>query len=69
MSITVRAQELCEGGGRPGIPVPNNPCGFCGRKATLKRGSELRSCVKVEVDVLGSLTLIVPKVSVEVQKH
>ena len=22
-------------GGRPGLPVPNSPCGFCGRKATL----------------------------------
>ena len=28
--------ELCEGqGGRPGLPVPNKPYGFCGRKATL----------------------------------
>ena len=33
-----RAQELCEGpGGRPGLPVPNKPCVFCGRKATLKQ--------------------------------
>ena len=23
-------------GGRPGLPVPNKPDGFCGRKATLK---------------------------------
>ena len=32
----VRAQpELCESrGGRPGLPVPNKPDGFCGRKAT-----------------------------------
>ena len=30
------AQELCEsGGGRPGLPVPDSPYGFCGRKATL----------------------------------
>ena len=36
--------------------VPNRPYGLCGRKATLEedRGSELRSCVKVEVAVLGS---------------
>ena len=58
-----KAQELCEsGGGRPGFPVPNSPCGLCGRKATLNlnRGvSELRSCVKVEVAVLGSPSLIV----------
>ena len=39
-----RAQELCENrGGRPGLPVPNSPYGFCGRKATLKnRAQELR---------------------------
>ena len=31
-----RAQELCESqGGRPGLPVPNTPCGLCGRKAVL----------------------------------
>ena len=31
-----RAQELCESrGGRPGLPVPIEPHGFCGRKATL----------------------------------
>ena len=29
------AQELCESGrSRPGLPVPNNPYGLCGRKAT-----------------------------------
>ena len=28
---TVGGQELCEsGGGRPGLPVPNSPYGFCG---------------------------------------
>ena len=36
----IRAQELCESrGGRPGLPVPNKPNGFCGRKATLKQNS------------------------------
>ena len=48
-------QELREGrGGRPGLPVPSNPYGPCGRKARIKeegRVSELRSCVNVEVDV------------------
>ena len=30
------AQELCESrGGHPGLPVPNSPYSFCGRKATL----------------------------------
>ena len=43
--------------------------GFCGRKATLQQQlSELRSCVKVEVAVLGCPSLIVPVVSVDV-KH
>ena len=32
-----RAQEVCESrGGRPGLPVPNNPYGFCRRKATFE---------------------------------
>ena len=66
-----RAQELCEdGGGRPGFPVPSSLYGLCGRKATLNikilRLSELGSCVKDEVDVLGSPSLIVLKVSVDV---
>ena len=56
-----RAHELCESrGGRPGLPVPNSPRVLCGRKATFKKNaktSELRSCLKVELDVLG---LIVP---------
>ena len=31
-----RLQELCESrGGRTGLPVPNKPYGFCGRKGTL----------------------------------
>ena len=35
-SYSIRPQELCESrGGRPGLPVPNTPDGFCGRKATL----------------------------------
>ena len=45
----LRAQELCENrGGRPGLPVPNKPYGFCGRKAALngrhlaRRVSEVR---------------------------
>ena len=63
-------QELCESrGGHPGLPVPNSPYGFRGRKATLslRRTAELRSCVKVEVVVLGSV--IVLMVSVDVKPH
>ena len=56
-----RAQELCEsGGGRPG------PSSLCGRRAAclLELNSELRSCVKVEVAVLG----LVVSVDVEQQQ-
>ena len=44
---------------------PNSPYGLCGRKAT----GQLRSCVKVEVAVLGSPSLIVCTVSVDVKQH
>ena len=38
----IRGQEVCEsGGGRPVLPVPNNPYGFCGCKATLKKNIDL----------------------------
>ena len=69
----IRSQELCEsGGGRPELPVPNSPYGLCGSKATLNlnnKTSELVSCVKVQVAVLGSLSLIVRTVSVDVKQH
>ena len=35
----------------------------------MKRESELRSCLKVEVAVLGSPSLIVLVVSVDVKQH
>ena len=38
----MRAQELCESrGGHPGLPIPNNPYGLCGRKATMHDASLL----------------------------
>ena len=46
--------------------------GLCGRKATLNEHgntTELRSCVKVEVDVLGSPSLISLMASVNVKQH
>ena len=53
--------------------VPNNPHGFCGRKATLNQNeswpTELRSRVKVEVAVLDSPSLLVLTVSVDVKQH
>ena len=65
-----RAQELCESRrGRPGLPVPNSPYGLCRRKVELDISSELRSCMKVEVDVLGSPSLISLVVSVDVKQH
>ena len=52
------------------LPVPNSPCGLCGRKATLNCSiTEFRSCVNVEVAVLGSPSLIVLIVSVDVKQH
>ena len=36
---------------------------------TLNEQTELRSCVKVEVAVLGSTSLIVLMVSVDVKQH
>ena len=69
-----RVQELCKcRGGRPGLPVPNSPYGLCGRKATLNEQlahpTELRSCVKVEVAVLGSPSLISLMVSEDVRQQ
>ena len=69
-----RAVELCESrGGRPGLSVSEKPAGFCGRKATLNFSStvttELRNCVKVEVAVLRSPSLINLLVSVDVKQH
>ena len=69
--------ELCESrGGRPGLPVPNSACGLCGRKAlntelehSGDRETEFRRCVKDEMDVLGSPTLIIHMVSVDVKQH
>ena len=38
--VHYKAPELCGSrGGRPGLPVPNNPYGLCGRKATLNQSS------------------------------
>ena len=66
-----RAQELCESrGGRPGLSVPNSPYGLCGRKATMNLNhcsKELGSCVKVEVAILGSPSLTILMVSVDVK--
>ena len=70
--LYVRAQDLCERrGGRPGLPVPNSAYGLCGRKATSKKEdqTELRICVKVEVNFLGSPSLMVRTDSVDVKQH
>ena len=70
--VSDRAQDLCENrGGFVGLSVPNGPYGLCGRKATsnLNMVSELRSCVKVEKDVLGPSSLRIPTVSVDVRQQ
>ena len=47
-----------------GLPVPDTPYGLCGRKSTLTCSiTKVRSCVKVEVAVLGFPSLIVIIVS------
>ena len=50
------------------------PCNFkyvagMFRTHSQRKPTELRSCVKVEVDVLGSPSLTVPTVSVDVKQH
>ena len=53
------------------IPAPDSLNGLCGRKATLNSNYlilEHRSCVKVKVAVLGSMSLIVLMVSVDVKQ-
>ena len=56
-----------------GSPVPVSTYGLCGRKATLRKKklckTELRSCVSVEVTVLGFPSLTVLIVSVDVKQH
>ena len=60
--VFFRVQELCESrDDRPG------PYGLCGRKATVKLQNSVLSGVKVEVAVLGSKSLTVPTVSVNVK--
>ena len=51
-----RVQELCESrGGRPGLPVPNKPTVPVDVKQHFNQleSPEFRSCVTVEVAVLG----------------
>ena len=50
-------------------PVPNKPYGFCGRKAPRKEKGHIQRCVKVEVVVLGSPSLISLMDSVDVKHH
>ena len=74
-----RTRDLCESrGGRPGLSVPNSPYGLYGHKATVEEEegrpfySEVWSCEKVEVAVLGSpslIVLMVIMVPVNVKQH
>ena len=52
------------------VPDSSSPYGLCGRKSALNVSvSELRDCVKVEVAVLGSPSLIVLMVSLDVKQY
>ena len=70
-SRTSKAQELREShGGRPELPIPNSPYGLCvTQNNTEFKDTELRSCMKVEVAVLGSPSLIILMVSVDVKQR
>ena len=66
----VRAQELFESrGGRPGLPVIVRTVSLDIQQHLKKTDSEIRSCVKVEVDDLGSPSLTVRTVSVDVKQR
>ena len=54
---------------RMSVQVPVGAVGECSSGSTFYADSELRSCVKVKVAVLGSPSLIVLKVSVDVKQH
>ena len=44
-NVCFSAQELCESQGVcPGLPVPNNPYGLCGRKSTLILRTHQHGC-------------------------
>ena len=55
--LILRVQELCEHGGGPGLsfPIPFTPSLISLMAFTMEE-SEFRSCVKVEVAVLGFLS-------------
>ena len=62
----LRAQEQCESRcGRPGLPVPNSPCGLCGRKLALNRHRAQRLCESRS----GRPGLLVLMGSVDVKQH
>ena len=62
---------MCESrGGRPGLPVLMSlMVSVDVKQHSTSHDSELRSCVKVEVAVLGSPSLKVRTVSVDVKQH
>ena len=66
-TVAARAQEL---GSKSRWTSWACPQCFCGRKATWNlQGAQLRRCVKVEVAVLGSPSLLVIMVSVDVKQN
>ena len=68
--MLVGAQELCESRGkRPWLPFTN--LGLCGRKEIVNLNPDFLSpgAVKVEVAALGTPSLIIRTVSVDVAQH
>ena len=64
-----RGQDLCESrDGRPGLPFLNRR--YLWTYSNIEdKTTELKICVKEKVDVVGSPSLIVPMVSVDVRRH
>ena len=55
-----RAQELCESrGGRPGLPAPSKPYGFCGCEATFEVEGRVRIKARRVVYIIISTDIII----------
>ena len=69
MKTAAHGSELIEAIVATDLPESAAVPGVSKQSATLFKGSEFRSCVKVEVAVLGSRSQIVRTFSVDVKQH
>ena len=69
MKTAAHGSELTEAIVATDLPDSAAGPGVSKQSAVLFKRSEFRSCVKVEVDVLGSRSRIVRAVSVDVKQH